>query len=75
MFSSEISILLNTKNILILKFNYTDIFSIIPENTEPTDMPNDPEKILKKKKSEKIPKFFLKFYFGFKFSDIFGIES
>ena len=52
MFSTEISILLNTENILILKFNNTDIFGIIPENTEPTDMPDDPEKILKKKDSK-----------------------
>ena len=65
MFSTEISILLNTKNILILKFNYTDIFSIIPENTEPTDMPNDPEKILKKKKIRKNSEIFFEILFWF----------
>ena len=55
MFSIEISILLNTENISILKFNNIEIFGIIPENTEPSDMPDDPVKIkkkIKKKNSE-----------------------
>ena len=58
MFSTEISILLNTENISILKFNNTETFGIIPENTEPSDMPNDPEKILKNKFKNKFSKNF-----------------
>ena len=65
MFNTEISILLNTENISILNFNNTEIFGIIPQNTEPSDMPDDPEKILKKKFQNKFPKKNLIFFFGF----------
>ena len=63
MFNTEISILLNTENISILKFNNIEIFSIITENTEPSDMPDDPEKILEKSFKKKIPKKFFEFFF------------
>ena len=69
MFSTEISILLNTENISILKFNNTETFGIIPENTELSDMPNDPEKIQKKKFKKKFWKFILNLFFSGFFQD------
>ena len=48
MFNTEISIILNTKKIPILKFNNTEIFNFITKNTELSDELNFEENIFGK---------------------------
>ena len=71
MFNTEISILLNTEKIPILKFNNTEIFGINTENIEGSDELNFWNKL------EKIWEFFVwKFFFKiiciFRYSSVFS---